>query len=121
VQVCLWGDFTREDGTATAQSGPFCFGQPSETLPFKNLGIGTHTIHAAIAYMSPEDKAGAPTIVSKQSSVNFDVKVLADFVPTYEWQHIEEGQSVPPGLEVRLPLNGYVLLLTAFTTQQTLL
>jgi hypothetical protein len=104
--VCLWGDLTREDGTTAVRSGPFCFGQPSAALPFKNLGVGTHTIHAAIAYMSPEDKAGAPTIVSKQSSVSFDIKAYEDFVPTYEWQHIEEWQSVPPGLEVRLPLNG---------------
>mmetsp|Transcript_4262 Transcript_4262/g.10115 ORF Transcript_4262/g.10115 Transcript_4262/m.10115 type:complete len:239 (+) Transcript_4262:52-768(+) len=33
-------------------------------------------------------------------------QTMKDFVPTYEWQSLSESQSVPAGLEIRLPLDG---------------
>ncbi|CAN0439119.1 unnamed protein product, partial [Hapterophycus canaliculatus] len=46
------------------------------------------------------------TQLSGVATAQVDVILRRDFVPSYEWQQVHPWQSVPPGLEVQLPLDG---------------
>lgn len=55
--------------------------------------------------MTPSDH-GASTQLSEVATAHVDVLLQQEFVPSYEWQQVYPWQSVPPGLEVQLPLDG---------------
>ena len=45
-------------------------------------------------------------MLSDQGRRLFADATSSGFAPSYEWKDVGESQSVPPGLEVRLPLGG---------------
>lgn len=45
-------------------------------------------------------------LLSEVATKQVDVVLRQDFVPSYEWQQVYPWQSIPPGLEVQLPLDG---------------
>lgn len=47
--------------------------------------------------------------MSPVATTDFDVVFEGEFVPSYDWQLVRPWQSVPPGLEVELPLDGIKL------------
>ncbi len=49
---------------------------------------------------------GPSTQLSEVATAHVDVLLQQEFVPSYEWQRVYPWQSVPPGLEVQLPLDG---------------
>lgn len=45
-------------------------------------------------------------VLSPVTSTEFEVVLQEEFMPSYDWQEVQPWQSVPPGLEVQLPLDG---------------
>lgn len=55
--------------------------------------------------MAPS-QSGPTRQLSEVATAQIDVVFQQAFTPSYEWQQVYPWQSVPPGLEVQLPLDG---------------
>ena len=62
---------------------------------------------AVVARAEPGKGANTPTLMSPVSTTDLAVVARDDFLPSYQWQRVYPWQSVPPGLEVVLPLDGF--------------
>eukprot|EP00752_Nemacystus_decipiens_P012028 g10663.t1 len=102
LQVCVWIDSTTEGKDTPSRAGPFCFEGPQQQLPIDGLGVGSHMLSAAV--VAPTQQG--PTQLSAVTTAQIDVVLQEDFMPSYEWRQVYPWQSVPPGLEVQLPLDG---------------
>ncbi|CAM9616486.1 unnamed protein product [Pylaiella littoralis] len=103
LQVCVWIDSFAKGKDASSTSGPFCFEGPQQKLPIDGLEVGSHRLSAAVVAPSQD---GPTRQLSEVATAQIDVVLQHAFVPSYEWQQVYPWQSVPPGLEVQLPLDG---------------
>ncbi|CAM9523818.1 unnamed protein product, partial [Laminaria digitata] len=71
-----------------------------------NQRLPSRVSAAVVAPAVPEKGVTAPTLMSPIASTELAVVAQNDFSPSYEWQRVYPWQSVPPGLEVVLPLDG---------------
>ena len=80
--------------------GCFTIGQP---ITLQGLGTGMYSLAAELRSATADAVLAPPP-----PTVFFGVveQVADAFVPTYEWQEVAEGQSVPSGLDVKLSLDG---------------
>lgn len=68
-------------------------------LEFTGVRPGTHVLWVLLQDAQSNVLVGEPQVVA------FSV-ATADFEPTYAWQAVQPGQSIPGGLEVRMDLGG---------------
>lgn len=54
--------------------------------------------------MAPSQGDHKFTQLSEVTTARIDVVLRQEFVPSYEWQQVYPWQSVPPGLDIQLPL-----------------
>ncbi|KAG5185544.1 hypothetical protein JKP88DRAFT_194442 [Tribonema minus] len=107
LKVCIWGDFLDPGtGAQRAASGPFCFAEPQGAVNMQALGAGLHVLSAAVVQDRSADGETMLELSAERARHTLRVDVKRDFAPTYAWQPVREWQGVPPGLEVRLPLDG---------------
>lgn len=106
----------------TTATGKHCEGPvnclpdvPKEAYALRNIPEGTYTLSASIfevpagsAALQPrtkEELEGGQFKVTLTCKRSFSVRRFEDLKPSYEWQHLEPWQKVPPGLEISLDLN----------------
>lgn len=70
----------------------------------RNTYVPINNCRLSAAVVAPSQQG--PTQLSGVATAQVDVVLRRDFVPSYEWQQVFPWQSVPPGLEVQLPLDG---------------
>jgi len=94
------GPLIHRDASLLKQYAQGCFsaGQP---ITLQGLGTGMYSLAAAL-------RDGSDAVSMTHAPIFFAVvEQRADaFEPTYEWQEVEPGQTVPSGLDVRLSLDG---------------
>lgn len=83
----------------------FCFAEAG-TVEFTANGIpfGTHRLYAALL---PPASSGEAALTDGEgiSASEFEITASPFFVPSFEWQHVPEGQQIPGGLDVEMQLN----------------
>ncbi|CBN75641.1 expressed unknown protein [Ectocarpus siliculosus] len=103
LQVCVWVDSMIEGKDTASRSGPFCFEGLQQELPINGLEVGSHRLSAAVVAPTQD---GPTQQISEVTTAQINVVLQEDFAPSYKWQQVYPWQSVPPGLEVQLPLDG---------------
>ena len=90
----------RQDAAAHAPYAKGCYavGQP---VTLEKLSLGSFVLHATAEGAASGAVLGRATSFFAVTYVN-----AAAFVPTYAWQPVADGQSIPSGLEVKLQLHG---------------
>ena len=84
-------------------SGCFTLGQP---VTLKGLGTGMYSLDAELR-SSTTDAVLGEGAVHPTSWFAVVAGHEEEFQPTYDWQVVEEGQSIPSGLDVKLSLESH--------------
>jgi len=94
------GPIIHRDTSLLKQYAKGCFeaGQP---ITLQGLSTGMYSLAAAL-------RDGRDAVSMTHAPIFFAVAEQRPdaFEPTYEWQEVAQGQSVPSGLDVRLSLDG---------------
>lgn len=81
-------------------SGVHCFAAQRRELSLDNVVAGDYAVRAEMRSGNGTVAVGAPV------TSNFAVVTQVRFVPSYAWQIVDSWQTVPPGMEVKMPLDG---------------
>ena len=75
-------------------------------IPFYQFFLTFNISVIKFCYFSFFHLVGKQLVERTQSNQTVkEIRIKAEsFIPTYEWQDVEEGQPIPPGLYVRMNL-----------------
>ena len=97
--------FRAVDAKVTVERSCVPVAQPYISL--SQLGWGNYRVVSTVFGVDGAIQPGSP---EGQVTAAVEFTVIEDgatlVTPTYDWQPVESWQSVPPGMEVQLPLNG---------------
>ena len=85
-------------------SGCFTLGQP---VTIKGLHTGMYSLDAELRSTTTDAVLGGGGAVHPTSWFAVVAGPDEEFEPTYEWQAVEDGQSIPSGLDVKLSLDSH--------------
>lgn len=83
------------------RSGVHCFATQRRELSLDNVVAGDYAVRAEMRSGNGTLAVGAPV------SSYFAVLPQEPFTPSYDWQIVDAWQTVPPGMEVKMPLDGH--------------
>lgn len=92
------------DVPCNLSSQPNCPSLPVLNISFRLSAAVVAPVEAGERRGSPRNHE--PNLLSSVASTDFDVVIREDYLPSYEWREVYPWQSIPPGLEVQLPLDG---------------
>lgn len=81
-----------------------CFPGRARELQAAGLAPGDYRLHATLSVAVSKQPEHVDAGMS--ASVRFRVLLKVPFVPSYEWQRVEDWQEVMSGLDVKMPIGG---------------